>query len=237
MVVAMTEMGRQRASEQGAWAGAVGPVVFVTVFTIEGWLRPGYEPTSMFVSALSIGPRGWIQIVNFIFVGLAFVLLARAAALQFPTGPASRAGPLLLLIVGLALLASGPCVMDPPDVPFPAMSASGKAHSLLGALVFSLGPASCFVFFRRFRSDVRWRLLRWWTLAAGVISSIAVVLLKVATLPPPATPSALNDWAGLIQRVALVTFMAWVASFGWALQRRLSASASVRSAASARPSG
>ena len=39
----------------GAWAGIIGPVLFVTIFTLEGWLRPGYKPFEMFVSALSLG--------------------------------------------------------------------------------------------------------------------------------------------------------------------------------------
>jgi hypothetical protein len=41
----------------------------VAVFTIEGWLRPGYDPLSTYVSALSLGLHGWIQIVNFIVLG------------------------------------------------------------------------------------------------------------------------------------------------------------------------
>lgn len=41
-----------------AWAGMIGPVLFVGVFTIEGFLRPAYNPFSMYVSELSIGSRG-----------------------------------------------------------------------------------------------------------------------------------------------------------------------------------
>ncbi len=55
------------------WAGMIGPVLFAATFTIEGWLRPGYNPNSMFVSELSLGPRGWIQILNFIVFGVLFL--------------------------------------------------------------------------------------------------------------------------------------------------------------------
>ena len=44
----------------------IGPALFVVTFTIEGCLRPGYRAREMFVSELSLGPRGWIQIANFI---------------------------------------------------------------------------------------------------------------------------------------------------------------------------
>ncbi len=204
----------------GTGAGLVGPTLFVAVFTVEGWLRPGYAPTRMFVSALSLGPRGWIQIANFAVVGACFLLFARGLASQFPDGKASRFGPLLLGIVGVGLLGSGPFVMDAVNLPFPQMSWHGRVHSLLGALVFSLGPASAFVFFRRFRADASWRPLAAWTLAAGLVMTAAVVLLKIAMLPPPVQPNALTPWAGEIKRVAIVRLMPWVASVGVAMGRR-----------------
>ncbi|MEZ4673189.1 MAG: DUF998 domain-containing protein [Caldilineaceae bacterium] len=53
-----------------AWAGILAPLMFVTVFTLEGSVRPGYDPTSMYISALALGERGWIQILNFLILGL-----------------------------------------------------------------------------------------------------------------------------------------------------------------------
>jgi amino acid transporter len=100
------------------------------------------------------------------------------------------------------------------------MTWHSQVHNLLGAVVFSLGPASMFVFFRRFRTDPRWRPLATWTLAAAVTMTAAVVLLKVATLPPPAPPNILSPWAGAIQRVAIVSLMAWVATVGVRMRRQ-----------------
>ena len=105
------------------------------------------------MSALSLGPHGWIQVANFVGVGVCFLLFSKAASSQFPEGKASRGGPLLLTIVGICLVGSGPFVMDPAGTPFPRMTAHGQVHAILGAVVFSLGPASTFVFFRRFRVD------------------------------------------------------------------------------------
>jgi hypothetical protein len=47
----------------GAVAGIVGSVAFVAIFTIEGWLRPGYDAQRMFVSELALGERGLVQIL------------------------------------------------------------------------------------------------------------------------------------------------------------------------------
>lgn len=197
-----------------ALAGIIGPILFVAIFTIEGWLRPGYDPRSMFVSALSLGPRGWIQIVNFVVFGALFLVFARGVAAEFQDGKASRFGPILLTIIGVSFLASGPFVMDPVTTPLDQMTWHGKLHmNLFGALVFSLSPVSCFVFLRRFRADPKWRPLMWWTLAAGVITTLAVVVMAAGPTHAPASPNAFNEWIGLVQRTFIVTYLTWIFTF------------------------
>jgi hypothetical protein len=199
----------------GAWMGILGPAIFVATFSVEGWLRPDYPVRQMLVSALSLGPRGWVQVVNFLVVGVAFLAFAPALRARLSTGVASLAGPILLLVVGLALLGSGPFVMDAAGT-----TVHGHVHRLLGVAVCSFGPASAFVLFRRFRSDPGWRPMAAWTLLAAIAMTLTVVLFKVATLPPPVSPNLMTGFTGVIQRVGLVALMAWVASLGvWMLRR------------------
>lgn len=202
----------------GAWAGMIGSALFVIVFTVEGFLRPGYDPLSTFISALSLGPRGWVQIFNFLVVGVSILLFARGVRAEFPAGKASKAGPVLLALIGIGLLLSGPFVMDPMYTPADQMTWHGIVHGLLGAMVFALAPITCIVFWRRFRSDPEWQPLQWWTLAAAVILIAAIVLLRFASPPPPST-NALVPWAGLVQRVLVVTLMLWVFTFAYHLFR------------------
>ncbi len=196
----------------GAWAGVVGPLLFVMTFTIEGWLRPAYDPRSMLVSALSLGPRGGIQIANFIISGALIALFAHHVASAFDRGRLWRIGAGLLSIIGFSILASGPFVMDPVGVPFFEMSWHSFLHYAFGILVFSLAPVSCFIFFGYFRTNRRWQWFCWWTLAAGVIMTASVVALKGAMLP-----GSLHSYAGIIQRVALIDYMVWLACFGLAV--------------------
>jgi hypothetical protein len=179
-----------------ALAGAIAPALFVATFTIEGWLRPGYDAIAMYVSALSLGPRGWIQILNFVVVG--------TLMLVFALEQRWRAGRILLAVIALGLIASGPFVMDPMNAPRAQMTPRGLAHQLLGAVVFSLMPVTCFVAWRRFRARApRFAL---WSLAAAAIVFTALVLLKIAQLRFPA-------WLGLLERVAIDTFMLWLLTF------------------------
>ena len=199
----------------GVWAGVVGPLLFMVVFTIEGWLRPGYDPRSMFVSALSLGPRGGIQIANFIVSGALIALFAHHLASGAEEGKLWRLGSRLLGIIGVSILASGPFVMDPVGGPFFEMSWHSYLHYAFGVLVFSLAPVSCFAFFGHFRADGRWRWFRWWTLGAGVIMTASVAALKGA-MPP----GSLHPFAGMIQRVALIDYMAWLECFALAIAFR-----------------
>ena len=194
----------------------IGSVLFVAVFTIEGWLRPGYNPLGMYVSELSIGLRGWIQIVNFILWGLLFLVFARGVANEFKDGKASKAGSILLTIIAFSFLISGPLVTDPGTIFTYQMSWHGILHGIFGATVFSLAPVSCFVFYRRFREDPKWQGLSKWTITACIIIVIAVIFLKIGQVPP----SIINANVGLIQRVALITYLSWIFTFALVLYRR-----------------
>ena len=115
---------------------------------------------------------------------------------------------MLIQIIGLSLVASGPFRTDPSAM-FNQTTTHGIIHGLFGAVVFVLAPAGCFVFYRRFRSDPAWHPLAGWTLAAGIVLTLGIGLLKVSQL----SQTELFEWKGLIQRVILVTFMVWMFAF------------------------
>jgi len=202
-----------------SWAGIIGPALFVAVFTIEGWIRPGYEPLKTFVSALSLGPRGWIQIANFLVFGFLLFMFTRGVAAEFQTGKAARAGLVLLTIISVCYFISGPFVMDPTGTPQNLASIHGTIHGIAGAIVFLLMPISCFVYLRRFSSDPQWRSLQWWTLGLGIISAVGMILLTIFT-KIPGLQAGFNDWLGLIQRTAIVPFMVWIFVFAMGLLKK-----------------
>ena len=195
-------------------AGIIAPVVFVAFFTIEGWLRPGYNPMSMFVSELSLGVWGWMQIANFLITGTLIFLFGRGVTRQFTAGKAAKIGSICLQIIGLSLIASGPFITD-PSVMFNQSSIHGIIHGIFGAIAFSLMPVTCFVFFLRSRRDASRRAFAWWTLAIGVFLVIGIGFLKVSQFPQ----SNLFIWKGLIQRIILISYMAWLFVFATQLFR------------------
>jgi hypothetical membrane protein len=143
--------------------GAIGPLLFVVVFLIEGATRPDYNPWHTTVSTLSWGDQGWIQIVNFCLFGLLMLCFAIAVRRVLRTGRGSRWGPILFFIVGLGLITAGPFVTDPilgypPTLPSNGPpSLHGTIHNIASLLVFIALPAACFVMGRRFARDPAWR--------------------------------------------------------------------------------
>jgi hypothetical protein len=117
----------------GIWAGPI----FTATFLAEGTVRDGYRPLRHPVSSLALGPRDWIQTVNFAVTGV--LTLAGAAGLRLrgdrPAG--SRAGPVLVAAAGAGLIASAAFRTDPvggyppgtPDMPA-KFSRAGTAHNL-----------------------------------------------------------------------------------------------------------
>lgn len=189
----------------GAVAGIVGSVAFVATFTIEGWLRPGYDAQRMFLSELALGPRGLVQIINFVACGFATILFARGMRAEFPAAPAAA---LQLYVVGVGLIGAGLFVMDPLTTPTSHLSWHGLLHGVFGAAFFYGAPIACFLFARHFREAPRWRSLAGYTLATAVVTVIAAIGGRIALgLEHTTRPS----WGGVVQRTHHMLYFIWQA--------------------------
>ena len=142
-------------------------------------------------------------------MGFLYLAFARGVAEEIREGKSSKLGPLFLTILGVCILASGPFVTDPaPIAAFSSQSTlHGTVHCVLGAIGFTLMPLSCFVFYRRFRTDPNWRAFASWTLVACIVIVLAIVLLKVAQL------GLMSGLLGLFQRIVLVAYFGWTFAF------------------------
>jgi len=159
----------------------------------------------MYISALSLGPRGWVQILNFVVFGLLLLAFAREVA----GGEVSRAGAALLTILAICYLLVGPFVMDAVG---DTVTIHGRIHGAVARIGLVLMPVSCFAFVGGFLRPPQQRLLAWLSAAAGAAVAIAVALLAVATMAASAR-ELFAPWVGLIERVAVVLYMVWVFCF------------------------
>jgi hypothetical membrane protein len=107
--------------------GAAGPVVFLVVSTLLGFLDPDFDVMTEPVSALAWGPLGWVQTANFYALGAATI--AFAIGLYRDLEGLGRMGAAILLsISGLALIVAGIFKGTPPGAdPTPSAMIHGMA--------------------------------------------------------------------------------------------------------------
>ena len=212
-------MESNKARSYTVLAGILGPALFVIAFTIEGWLRPGYNTLSTYVSALSLGPDGGVQIVNFIISRALMIVFARGVAIEFKKEKTSQAGSWQLAIIATGIILSGPFVMDPMGTLPAHASVHGLVHGILGGIVFLLMPISCIVFYRRLLTEPNWQTFSKWTLTMGIILIATLTLFTFAT-KIPSLQIIFRDWFGLLQRLVLIPFMFWVFTLGVAIYQK-----------------
>jgi hypothetical membrane protein len=188
--------------------GAIGPLLFIVAFLIEGATRPNYSAWHHFVSSLSQGEGGWMQITNFLLCGVLVFCFAIGLRRVLHSGKGSTWGPILLGIFGLCLIGAGLFVTDPllgyppgePSTP----TLHGVLHMLLSLVAFIALPAACFVLARRFAGDPVWRGWAFYSIATGILVVVFFIITDlVASLNP-------NGPAGLFQRLSIIIGWGWI---------------------------
>jgi hypothetical protein len=109
--------------------GLAGAVLFTIVYLIEGAIRPGYNAWQQAISALSLGPGGWIQQANFVVFGACTLGMAFAWRKVLKGGVYALVYPLIRGIEGLALIMVGFFSQDPaPGYPPGAVLTTPTLH-------------------------------------------------------------------------------------------------------------
>lgn len=191
-------------------SGLVGAALFVLTFLIDGATRPGYHPVRQPVSALALGPRGWVQTANFVVCGL--LITAASPGIYQAAGSLWLAG--LVAVFGLALVASGVFPMDPmrgypPGTPEGTPTKTSRNHQLhdwAGMVVFAALPAAALAAALVLTDTL-------WAVGSGVVAAVLVVFfLWFGTAWEADDPRA-----GLVQRGMIITGWCWLALLCWHL--------------------
>jgi hypothetical membrane protein len=190
-----------------ALAGVVGPLLFVSVFTVAGFLRPGYSPIHQAVSDLGVGPSGWLVDVCSVINGL--LLIGFAVSVALSVRPVLHPGwrwlsAVLLALHGLGLALAGIYTEAPPT----------RSIHILAAFVAFYGPVVAFLILGLglLRSP-QWR---GWGISLLVASVATLGLARVmGWVFTPGTPLAPMYLGGLMERVVLIEIEAWYVALGW----------------------
>src|SRR6516165_6635550 len=162
-------------------AGTAGGLAFTGVYLAEGATRAGYRGLAQPISALSLGPGGWVQQLNFIVFGLLVCASAVGWRAALAPGRGALAFPVLRVTAGVGLLMDGLFAQDPsggypPGVPVGASTVHGQLHTLFAVITITALASGCFVLAARFAAEPAWR--RWAVPAAA--AGVATVLFITA---------------------------------------------------------
>src|SRR5215203_2702036 len=184
-----------------AAAGIAGPLIFVMVAVVHSLLRSDHSLVALPISALAVGPSGWVQDVNFVICGVLFLAYPIGLHLGVRQRRWGVVGPALLVLSGAGLVLAGV---------FPAVDASGNltydslGHTVASFMAF-LGTGGGFIVTsRRLAEDPSWRNLATYTLGSGIVI-VVLVFAFGALAERPGMP--LHPWIGLFQWVVVAVWI------------------------------
>src|SRR5262245_26521415 len=93
--------------------GLLAGPIFVLVGLIQAFTIPGFDLTHHYLSQLSSGELGWIQMANFIVSGALTIAAAVGVRRALGGGRMGKVGPVLLGLYGLGFFLAGVFVADP----------------------------------------------------------------------------------------------------------------------------
>jgi hypothetical membrane protein len=183
--------------------GLAGAVLFTIVYLIEGAIRPGYDAWRHAISALSLGPGGWIQQTNFIVYGVCTLCMAFAWRKALKGSAYAIIYPIIRGIEGLALITVGffsqdPALGYPPGSVLTTPTFHGQIH-IIGAYVIA-GAMACgfFAIAWRFARDPRWRGWVTYSLISGLLVFVFMAFFGAGQNPQ----NMFAGYAGLFERLA-----------------------------------
>jgi hypothetical membrane protein len=193
-----------------ALIGVVSPVLCVLVFTLAGFLRPGYSPIHHVISDLGVGPDGWILNTDLVISGMLSLIFIFGFYQQMR--PVINRRWLLASTILLMLSAAGVAnegIFHQPDYGDPAAHLHKVLHGIgLAVLFYSLIIALLIIGWQLCKTAA-WRRYGWYLLLTALVTFGLLVL--------PSQIAGSSHFGGLIERAQVIVGFTWSVVIGWRL--------------------
>jgi hypothetical protein len=188
-----------------------GAATFALLLAALHFIKPELDPSWHFISEYAIGEYGWIMVLAFLSLALAYASLLVAIRSQLRT-IAGRIGLALLLLSALGLTIAAIFTTDPITVSENAVTTEGTLHNLGGTLGIAMPFAAVLIGWRLARNPA-WssarRPLLWATGLALVAFLVSFVSLSVMVSRSGGEfgPDVLVGWPN---RIEIVAYSVWL---------------------------
>src|SRR5437660_1025758 len=192
--------------------GAIGAFLFTVTYLLEGITRPGYDARTQPISALSLGPGGWVQQVNFIVFGILLVLSAAGWYRLLTPGRATIWFPLIQGMNGLCLIGAGVFSMDPfpgypPGTTLTSSTVHGTLHSALAWVLITTLALGCFAFAQYVRKLLHWHGWFVYSLITGIL---ILIFWEAFVQGAERAVAGLVPLVGLTERLSAGSHALWI---------------------------
>lgn len=221
----MTETIKPKAKATKAYlaCGAIGCVLFILVFLVEGFLREGYDPLRHPISSLSIGERGWIQVTNFIVTGIFLCLFSIGLRRVYNSREIKFRGPFNVILIATGLIGAGIFTTDPlfgypidQPMKIAQYTIHGHFHDFFSLFVFIGLPVACFIFRKKFKAEGK----NGWA-NYSLITAIAFILFFILASMGFKQVNGFVNYGGLLQRLTIITGWIWLSALSIHYWKRL----------------
>jgi hypothetical protein len=188
-----------------------GAATFAILLAALHFIKPELDPSWHFISEYAIGEYGWIMVLAFLSLALAYASLLVAIRSQLRT-IAGRIGLALLLLSALGLTIAAIFTTDPITVSENAVTTEGTLHNLGGTLGLAMPFAAVLIGWRLARNPA-WssarRPLLWATGLALVAFLVSFVSLSIMVSRSGGEfgPDVLVGWPN---RIEIVAYSVWL---------------------------
>jgi len=184
-----------------AICGILGPVFYFIVIAVVGYLHPNYSHMSQSMSELGSIGASYAVIINtlgFPLLGLFMIAFSIGIDRGIERNRASKVGPALVTLSGLALIMTGIFRCDPGCIDVTWVGTTHSVFATIAAVSFSIAPI--FVAVRQW-SDSRWRR---YTLFSWLVAIITLSLSMFYSL------DIFESYVGLLQRISMGLPLLWM---------------------------
>src|SRR6266851_2645687 len=187
--------------------GTIGSVLFTIVYLIEGATRPDYSAWQQAISALSLGPGGWVQQVNFVAFCVIIIWTAFAWRKFLKGGVGATWYAIFRVLEGLGLIVDGffsqdPAFGYPKGAALTAPTLHGAIHVIFAFVSIIAIVLGLFVLARRFAEEPGWRGWATYSVLTGILTIVLITVFGVLN-------GQHSEIAGLFERLATSLGTLW----------------------------
>lgn len=200
---------RNQTTRRLLFCGMIAGPIYILVGLAQILLRPGFDVTRHPLSMMSLGPWGWVQVVNFLVCGALTVLGGIGLYRAVRTSRAWSVGAILVVLFGIGTFGGGVFTTDPslgfppgtPDTYPETMSTSALLHFVFGQLGFLSLIIGSF-FFARYFATIKQSGWMWFSILTGAFFLVSIFAGIVMMG---------NAWGMIALYLAVVLCWVWLA--------------------------